>query len=192
MLSEGAARWLLVLHTAIGVSAVATGTHLVIWLRRYLRGAAGKRRAVLKFAWLFFGFQLAAFVAGNAMYPTYKVEVRAAYLENAPAIVDSQAIHARTLGKVELREHGDVDELSETAELVKRAAQAARWFDVKEHWVALGLFASAAVVLVLSLWKPEDEPSPMAPFVLGLATLACATTWIAAIIGVLTAAWRAV
>jgi hypothetical protein len=192
VLSEGVARWLLVLHTAIGVSAVATGTHLVIWLRRYLRGAPGRRRAVRKFAWLFFAFQLAAFVAGNSMYPTYKVEVRAAYLENAPAIVDSQAIHARTLSKLELREHGDVDELSATAELVKRAAQAARWFDVKEHWVALGLFASAAVVLVLSLWKPEGEPSVIAPFVLGLATLACATTWIAAIIGVLTASWRAV
>jgi hypothetical protein len=192
VLSEGAARWLLVVHTAIGVTAVATGTHLVIWLRRYLRGAAGRRRAVLTFAWLFFGFQLAAFVAGNAMYPTYKVEVRSAYLENAQAIVDSQAVHARALEKLETREHGEVDELSATAELVKRAAQAARWFDVKEHWVALGLFASAAVVLVLSLWKPEDEASPIAPFVLGLATLACATTWIAAIIGVLTATWRAV
>lgn len=191
MLSDSAARWLLVLHTGVGVAAVATGTHLVVWLRGYLRGGDGKRRAVLKFAWLFLALQLGAFVAGNAMYPTYKVEVRTAYLENAPAIADAEAAHGRELAKIASRSHGVPDEPSATSELVRRAAQAARWFDVKEHWIALGIIASAGVLVVLSFWRREDG-SLISPFVLALATIACATTWLGAIIGVLTAAWRAV
>jgi len=191
VLSESAARALLVLHTGVGLAAVATGTHLVIWLRRYLHGADGRRRAMIKFAWLFLGFQLAAFAMGNAMYPTYKVEVRAAYLENAPAIADAEAAHQRELDKVARREHATADEPTATSELVHRAAQAARWFDVKEHWIALGILVSAAMLIVLLRWKREDTPA-IGPFVLALATIACATTWLGAIIGVLTAAWRAV
>jgi hypothetical protein len=191
VLSESAARWLLVLHTGLGVAAVAAGTHLVVWLRRYVRGADGKRRAVLKFAWLFFALQVGAFVLGNSMYPTYRVEVRAAYLENAPAIADAQAARGRELSHVASREHASADEQTATAELVHRAAQAARWFDVKEHWIALGILTSAAVLLVLSLWKPDDG-SAIGPFVLALAAIACGTTWLGAIIGVLTASWRAV
>jgi len=172
MLSLSAARWLLVLHTGLGVAAVAAGTHLVIWLRRYLRGAQS-RRVVVKFAAIFVALQVAAFVAGNAMYPSYKVEVRTAYLEN------SQAVAADHPGGA-------------TEELVRSAAQAARWFDVKEHWIALGLLASAAVLLILAFWDAERDGATFAPIVVGLATIACATVWLGAIIGVLTAAWRAV
>ena len=182
MLSESAARWLLVLHTGLGVAAVATGTHLVIWLRRYLRGSADNRRAVITFAWLFLGLQVAAFLAGNAMYPTYKVVVRAAYLDNALAIEDAQAVEQRALAKL-----GVTDEPTERAH---GAAQAARWFDVKEHWIALGILASAAVLISLLRWQRED--GLVGSFVFGLAVIACATTWLGAIIGVLTAAWRAV
>ena len=172
MLSLSAARWLLVLHTGLGVAAVAAGTHLVIWLRRYLRGTRS-RRAVVKFAAIFVGLQISAFVAGNAMYPTYKVEVRTAYLEN------SRAVAADHPGAA-------------TDELVRSAAQAARWFDVKEHWIALGLFASAAVLLILAFWDAKRDGAGFAPIVVGLASIACATVWLGAIIGVLTAAWRAV
>jgi hypothetical protein len=125
------------------------------------------------------------------MYPTYKVEVRAAYLENAPAIAQAQAGHARELERIAAREHAAPDEPGATSELVRRAAQAARWFDVKEHWIALGILASAAVLLVLARWQPDDGPA-IGSFVLALATIASATTWLGAIIGVLTAAWRAV
>ena len=78
-----------------------------------------------------------------------------------------------------------------TQDLVKRMARAARWFDVKEHWIALGILASAAVLLILSLWDP-DEGRVLAPIVTTLAVIACGTVWLGAIIGVLTAAWRAV
>ena len=197
MLSAAAARALLVLHTAAGVAAVAAGTHLVIWLRRYLRGQLGRRRAVLKFAWLFFALQLGAFAAGNAMYPTYRVEVRAAYLENADEIRAGQVAHDGALARLDLHEGEAAEAPTAISALVARAADAVRWFDVKEHWVALGLFASAAALLILALWRPGDDPSgdaarALGPLVLGLAAVACATTWLAAIVGVLTAAWRAV
>ena len=75
--------------------------------------------------------------------------------------------------------------------LVHRAAQAARWFDVKEHWVALGLLAAVALAFLLLVWDPA-EGAAIRPVVLGLAGIVAGTAWLAAIIGVLTAAWRAV
>jgi hypothetical protein len=187
VLTFWAARALLVLHTAIGVAAVASSTHLVIWLRRYVRGTQD-RRSVLKFAWWFFALQLGAFTLGVTMYPTYKVEVRTAYLENEPAFAAEQAVRDHAVGAIE---KSDARDQPETADLVKRAAKASRWFDVKEHWIALGLLLSAATLLVLSLWRPEDGPA-ISPIVVAMATIAAGTTWLGAIIGVLSAAWRAV
>jgi hypothetical protein len=187
VLAEGSARWLLVLHTALGVAAVAASTHLVIWLRRYLRGRRELRRAVLKFAAISLALHVATFVAGTLMYPTYKVEVRTAYLENATAVASEATARAAAIEHVTGRH-----ELPATAAIVKRAAQAARWFDVKEHWVALGLIVSAALVLLLRLWDPERDGGPLAPIALGLATVVAGTLWLAAIIGVLTASWKAV
>jgi hypothetical protein len=192
VLSESAARWLLVLHTALGVAAVGAATHLLLWTRRYVRGAAGKRRAVVRFAWLVLALQLAAFACGNLMYPTYKVEVRTAYLENSSAIIAETAARNQQLGKLVEREHAPAIEPTATAELVRRAAAAARWFDVKEHWVALGMFAAAALLLVLALWDPHRDGAAIGPIVVGLAGIVAGTLWLAAIIGVLTAAWRAV
>jgi len=192
MLSETAARWLLVLHTALGVAAVAAATHLVLWLRKYVRGERGRRSAVVRFAWLVLALQLAAFACGNAMYPTYKVEVRAAYLENAGAIVADQTAHGRELTRIAEREHATPVIDTATTALVARAARAARWFDVKEHWIALGIFAAAALLLVLALWDPARDGRAIAPLVVGLSAIVAATVWLGAIIGVLTAAVRAV
>jgi hypothetical protein len=196
VLTEAAARWLLVLHTALGVAAVGAATHLVLWLRRVLRGELGRLRAVRRFAWLVLALQLAAFVAGNAMYPTYKVEVRSAYLENATAIVADQESHQRALERVAGRDGARVPAATATAtatgELVRRAAAAARWFDVKEHWIALGLLAALGLALVLGFWDPRRGGRELAPVILGLAAIVAATLWLGAVIGVLTASWRAV
>lgn len=192
MLTEAAARWLLVLHTALGVAAVGAATHLVLWLRRVLRGELGRLRAVRRFAWLLLALQLAAFAAGNAMYPTYKVEVRAAYLENSTAIVADQDSHDRALERVAARERARPPAPTATGQLVRRAAAAARWFDVKEHWIALGLLGSLGLVLVLGFWDPRTGGRELAPVILGLAAIVAATLWIGAVIGVLTASWRAV
>jgi hypothetical protein len=192
VLTETAARWLLVLHTALGVAAVGAATHLVLWLRRVLRGEHGRLRAVRRFAWLVVVLQLAAFAAGNAMYPTYKVEVRAAYLENTTAVVADQEGHQRALERVAARDGARAPAPTATGELVRRAAAAARWFDVKEHWIALGLLAALGLVLVLGFWDPRSGGRELAPVILGLAAIVAATLWIGAVIGVMTASWRAV
>src|SRR5262245_65693674 len=95
---------MLVLHTALGAAAVGAATHLVIWSRGFLRGEFSRLRAVKRFAWIVLVLQVAAFAAGNVMYLTYKVEVRAAYLENSVAIVADQDSHQRTLDRVAGRE----------------------------------------------------------------------------------------
>ena len=192
MLTESAARWMLVFHTALGVAAVGAATHLVLWLRKYLRGASGRRRAVIRFAWLVLLLQIGAFVAGNVMYPTYKVEVRAAYLENAGAVLGERAAHERELDKIAARVGTTAYERDASGDMVRRAAKAARWFDVKEHWVALGLIASGALVLLLMFWDPRRDGPALAPVVLGLACVIAGTVWFAAIVGVVTASWRAV
>lgn len=192
MLTETAARWLLVLHTALGVAAVGAATHLVLWLRRLRRGEVGRLRAVRRFAWIVLALQLAAFAAGNAMYPTYKVEVRAAYLENSVAIAASQEDHQRALERVSARDGTRAPAPTATAELVRRAAGAARWFDVKEHWIALGLLASLGLALVLGFWDPRAGGRELASVILGLAVAVAATLWLGAVIGVATASWRAV
>lgn len=192
MLTESAARWVLVLHTALGVAAVGAATHLVIWMRGYLKGDYGRHRAVRRFAVISLVLHLIAFVAGNLMYPTYKVEVRAAYLENANAIVEEATVHQQELDRITARENVPRVEQSATSEMVKRAAKAARWFDVKEHWVALGLIASAGLVLLLRLWDPRRDGAAMSPIALGLAVVIAGTVWLGAIVGVLTASYRAV
>jgi hypothetical protein len=192
VLLDTTARWLLVLHTVLGVAAVGAATHLVLWLRKYVRGAYGRRRAVIRFAWIVLAMQIGAFIAGNVMYPTYKVEVRAAYLENASVIGAEEEAHQRELGKLAAREGGDVRDAPVTRELVKRAAKAARWFDIKEHWIALGLITSAALLLILSRWHPGDDGTAIVPIVMTLAWLTAGTVWFGAIVGLLTASWRAV
>lgn len=191
MLTEAVARWLLVLHTGLGVAAVGASTHFVLWSRPLLRGAHGRMRALKKFAWLVLALQLGAFVAGNAMYPTYRVEVRAAYLENREALIRAQRAHQAELAELAAREHVEVPQPMDTGQLVKRGASAARWFDVKEHWAALGVFVSLALVLVLAFWDPRTAHE-LTPIVFGLGVVVAATLWLAAILGVLTAAWRAI
>jgi hypothetical protein len=192
VLSESAARWMLVLHTALGVAAVGAATHLVIWMRRMIRGQFGLHKAVKKFAIISLVLHALAFIAGNVMYPTYKVEVRAAYLENANAIVEQANTHQRELDRITTREKVDRVELSATSDMVMRAAKAARWFDVKEHWIALGLFASLGLALILRFWNPRTDTPALSPIAFGLSLVIAGTVWLGAIIGVLTASYRAV
>lgn len=192
VLTESAARWVLLLHTALGVAAVGAATHLVIWLRRYLKGQHGRRRSVVRFAWIVLLLQLGAFVAGNVMYPTYKVEVRAAYLENAAAITADQALREKERERVVAREGIEAPAAPVTADIVRRAAAAARWFDIKEHWVSLGILVSLALLVLLRLWTPKEDGTAIGSVVLALGAIAAGTIWFGAIVGVLTASWRAV
>jgi hypothetical protein len=189
VLTAFAARTLLVLHTALAVAAVGASTHLVLWLVKLRRGQAGRFGAVKRFAWIVLVLQVLAFAAGNLMYPTYKVAVRAAYLES-PDLVNEQQAKEHALEHVMVREGQPAPEPE--AEVPRRAARAARWFDVKEHWIALGILGSCALVLILALWDPaRDGRAPM-PVVIALAAIVCATLWLGAVIGVVVASWRAV
>lgn len=192
MLLDSTARWLLVLHTLVGIAAVGAATHLVIWTRRYLRGQYGRRRAVIRFCAITLALQIGAFVAGNIMYPTYKVEVRTAYLESSQAVTAGEEAHQRDLARLAGREGTEPTQAPSTQKMVKRAAAAARWFDIKEHWIALGLLTSAALLLILSRWEPRRDGAVVAPIVTSLAWLTAGTVWLGAVIGVLTASWRAV
>jgi hypothetical protein len=192
VLTEAAARWMLVLHTALGAAAVGAATHLVVWSRGFLRGEFGRLRAVRRFARIVLVLQLAAFAAGNVMYPTYKVEVRGAYLENSTAVVADQDSHQRALERIAAREGARAPAPTDVEVLVRHAAGAARWFDIKEHWIALGILASLGLVLVLAFWDPRTGARELVPVVFGLAVIIAGTLWLGAVIGVATASWRAV
>jgi hypothetical protein len=183
VLTDTAARWLLVVHTALGVAAVGSATHLFLWL---LRG-----RAVRRYAWLVVALMGGAFLAGNVMYPTYKVEVRAAFLEDPTAVTNAATAHEREVAHVAAREHVAPPETEDARTRVRSAAKIARWFDVKEHWVALGLLAAFALAGILAFWTPA-EGSAVKSVVVALAGITAGTAWLAAIIGVLVSAWRAV
>jgi hypothetical protein len=192
VLTETAARWLLVLHLALGVAAVGAATHLVIWLRPYLRGEFARHRAVRRFAVISLLLHLGGFAVGHVVYPTYRVEVRAAMLENSAAVAKDVETRQAVIAKIAAKEGARPSELAPAADTIKTAAAAARWFDVKEHWIALGLFASLGLVLLLWAWDPKRDGAVPAPVVFWLAVVVAGTLWIAAIIGVLTATWRAI
>ena len=54
------------------------------------------------------------------------------------------------------------------------------------------MIACAALVLVLMLWDPRRDGRALAPVITTLAVAVAGTLWLGAIIGVLTASWRAV
>ena len=167
---EAQARFLLVLHAILGAATVATSTHLVVWLRGYLRGKPQRRRAVRRFAWISLVLFALTYLVGNLGYPIYKVKVRTGYLENPPAV--EAAMPGAEPAEVEA--HFD------------RTVNIARWFDVKEHWVSLGLMLTLACVVILRRWEPSGEAADIAPLVVGMAATAAATAWLAAIIGLVT------
>jgi hypothetical protein len=189
------ARWLLLLHTALAVAAVGAATHLALWMRFYWKGQLGRHRAIRKFAVISLGLHFAAFLAGNVIYPTYRIAVRAEYLEVPGRIVEDATASAQARAR-SLHADRETAAAIDTSEASRRKVIAAgkmvRWFDVKEHWLALGLFASIALTLLLLRWDPRRDGLAIAPIAMGLAVGVALTLWAGAIIGVLTSAWRAV
>jgi hypothetical protein len=200
ILSEDAARWLLVLHTAVSVATVGALTHLVIWMWRYRTGDTGRHRAVKKFALIALALYATDFTIGNLIYPTYRTRVRVEYLDSPDDVVDDAnrrvESHARAADRNHAVEPGVTEAKRDRAAKARadEAMRAARWFDVKEHWVALGLMLTAALTLILFAWRPKDDSGSavIAPYALLMAVGAAGAVWAAAIIGVLTAAWRAI
>ena len=192
LLSDGVARLLLVLHTVLAVAAVAAATHLLIWLRRSIKRGDGARFASTKrFASYALALHFAAFVVGNLMYPTYKMRVRVAYLENPVAISSDMSRRAADRARIEDGAPSDGTGADAADSQALAGARMARWFDVKEHLLAFGLGALLAVWLITRRWQPQYDDG-IGIVVVSLVGFAAATGWIGAIIGVLTAAWRAI
>jgi len=126
VLDAGPARWLLVLHTALGVAAVAASTHLCVWLSKYLRGQHGRRRAVRRFAAIALVLQALAFVAGNLAYPTYKTHVRAEYLDDADAVRADWSARERQAVAVRARAVGAPARAPADADVAHRISGVAR------------------------------------------------------------------
>lgn len=211
MLFEEHSQWLLILHAVLALASVAISTHLVFWLRPYFRGVYGNERAVRRFAALSAAAYFATMIVGLALYPTYRVRVRAEFLDNPSAI--TRAVEAKARAEASAHRHNEEsrvyrsgeaprensltarsaeDIAIEAEESVARGVHLSRWFDVKEHWSAMGLLMSIALLFILSNWKPDKSREGIRFVVLALALAVALSTWAAALIGLLTASARSV
>jgi hypothetical protein len=125
--------------------------------------------------------------------------VKTEYLQSPAAITDEAALRLRNRAATEARYRQDEPVMPSdgaldraTQGLPRAADKVARWFDTKEHWVALGLVLSLACMVVLLAWDPRRDGQAPAPYIFLLALGACGALWLGAIIGVITASWRAI
>lgn len=205
---------LLPMHAIFATLTVALSTHLAIWLRHYCRGQFSRQKATRRFALLSTTAYGLTMLLGMALYPTYKVRVRAEYLENPSRIhrATELEVESRRLTSEqdrEIREFRSAEGASDNSasepqtpgpeevagiaeKRVERAAKITRWFDVKEHWAFLGLLLSLAVCGILVMWKPTKTSKSIAQAVRAMAVMAAAIAWASAVIGLVTAAARSV
>jgi hypothetical protein len=139
------------------------------------------------------------FVVGNVVYPVYKVRVKVEYLQNPSALAQDTAVRLEQRAATEARYRGTAIETPSEAtiaarsqRLPRRAEKAARWFDTKEHWAAMGLPLALGCMVLLLVWDPRRDGGAPAVFVFLLAVGTAATLWFAAIVGVITSSWRAI
>jgi hypothetical protein len=182
VLLEPFARALLVIHGIAAAVLVGASTHHLLWCRHYLKGRFGRATAERRFALIASVAFVVTFLLGNLLYPTYKVRVRAEYLD-APSAVSAEVMLRRS----EAAHHGAVAAPLERVDL----SWVGRLFDVKEHWVALGCAASLVLLVLSRRAHPSRDPR-LLPLYLGLSLVVCATAWTGAVIGLVTASFRAV
>ena len=176
-------RPLLIVHGIAAGILVGASTHHLVWCRHYLRGRFSRVAAERRFAAIASIAFVATFLLGNLLYPTYKVRVRAEYFDS-PSAVAAEVMLQRS----EAQRHGGEPKASrEGGEL----AWVGRLFDVKEHWVALGCAASL-VLLAMSRRAHPLGDRRLAPLYVGLSLVVCATAWTGAVVGLVTASFRAV
>jgi len=156
----------------------------------------------------------ATMLVGLALYPTYKVRVRSEYLENPSAIRRATEARAADQELAEVRNQesrrfrlGEAREAKTLTQLsdddrnaiamdadarVHRGVKLSRWFDVKEHWSALGLILAGAIALLLWVSPPGKPDRRIATTTMALALLSAGIAWTAAVIGILVTAARSV
>lgn|GEM_PF-784226 len=200
MLSIDTARWLLIAHAITGGAATAAATHWVVWLWPLWRGRTTRARGMRRFAVITMALYVLAMVIGLVLYPTYKAHVKLEYLTRPSSVIGDAA--DRAIAHDELNDRAaarpprpvDLDRARQRAgDATDRTKKVARWFDVKEHWVAVGLLLGLGVMAVVLVWKPSSEAEardgPVAFIVLG-ALIVAAILWLAVIVGLATSATR--
>lgn len=211
LFAEQYARLLLVVHAILAATLVASSTHLVVWMRGFPRGAFQRLRAVRKFAVITASLYVATLVVGNVIYPVYKVQVRVGYLERPDTVVRDYQERIETGARLRARQAPALDNADVTpadatpgdaatadalaraaATLPRQAARVARWFDVKEHWVALGMALSIGCALALLVWNPRRHGAAVAPLLFLMALGASAAAWLGAIVGIVVSSFRAI
>lgn len=197
MVSAAVARWLLILHAVLAVALVGAATHWMIWLVRLVRGQPGRIRSVRRFAVIAMLLYGATMAVGLAVYPTYKARVKLEFLTRSAATsADARArleaaedLSSRVEGRP-AREPGPAELTALERDASRRSVRIARWFDVKEHWVAVGAILGLAALAVLAVWDPRREGRGPSGFALAAVGGTAAITWLAAIIGLVTTATR--
>jgi uncharacterized membrane protein YciS (DUF1049 family) len=193
---EAQARLLLVAHLIIGVALVASATHQVVWMRGYRRGQFGRHRGARRFAVITALLYVTGFALGNLIYPAYKVRVRVEYLDSPTALVKEREVRrsSQQLASRAAARGGDapVAHPDQTPADPRRAAKIARWFDVKEHWAALGLALALANAALMLGWDPRRDGAAPAGTAFGLGLGTAAAAWFAAVVGVIVTSFRAV
>jgi hypothetical protein len=184
LFAEPLIRPLLVCHTIAAAVLVGASTHHLLWCRHYLRQRYGRIVAEKRFATIAATCFVITFVLGNCLYPTYKVRVRAEYFDNPAAVAAEVRMRAE-------QRHAVTGSDAPTTPMVTSLATVSHVFDIKEHWVALGLAASLALWLLSRRAHPREYPQ-LLPLYLGLALFQCSSAWLGAIIGVVTASFRSV
>jgi hypothetical protein len=180
---ESLARPLLVVHAVAAAVLVGSTTHHLLWCRHYLRGRYGQIKAERRFATIAASSFLATFVLGNLLYPTYKVRVRAEYFDNSPAIAEE--LKLRATQRHALATNSVAPPTPPTLTPISRL------FDIKEHWVAIGCAASLLLWALSRKLHPREHPRVLTLY-LGLALVQCTTAWFGAVVGLVTASYRAV
>lgn len=202
---EAYARWFLVIHTVAAAALVAVSTHTAVWMRGYPRGRFNRHKGVRKLAGISAALFVITFLLGNAVYPTYKTRVRAEYLDSPQAVasdaelrrqgrahlVEAENRRRQVMGEAPLPAAGPQPAPGAT-DGPRTTAKVARWFDVKEHWVALGMAMSIGLVFIVIVWDPRKQGASIASLVFALAVGTAATTWIGGIVGIVVSSYRAV
>ncbi len=197
MVSTVVARLLLVLHAVLAVALVGAATHWLIWLARLVRGQPGRIRSVRRFAIITMALYTVTMIVGLVLYPTYKARVKIEFLTRSTAVAADARARLETAEAIAARVEGRPPRTASPSTLAEveraasqRSAKIARWFDVKEHWAAVGVALGLAALAVLMVWDPRRDGRGPSTFVLGAVAGTVAITWLAAIIGLITTATR--
>lgn len=195
---EEHARLLLVAHAVVGAALVAVSTHLAVWAWR-LRKRPRYRRSAPWFAAVAAILYVLQLFLGNFLYPTYKIRVRAEYLDNPQAIARDVASRQTARAQIDklagVPGAGARDPAALTAakdEAISEARRAARIFDIKEHLVGLALPLALACPALLWAAARAANRRIFENTALAFALLVAAVTWFAALVGLVVTSIRSV